>query len=602
MEGLNDVAEVLASNVETLKGMQERWDAALIKTVENRTQFVADENHFRKALNEWKKMHRNETISFAEEEKLKRGVARQLFQNWTGEVPISGKLTQVEKVYSGEYEENGTGYWSQVKEGRYNEKKNENGQTIEFELGATKYTKFFSYGTQESLDNVINTDSKEAKRLKDNGEFSLEAALQNAKTFFRCEIPVRMEKGYDYIVEAIVCFPAEKKKLNRTVNYEYELNKIIKEAMRTGNPVIDSTTDRIFDDMVLYDVIKVVEKTDTSGTVNAPSDLIQNQSSENVGTFDRTNSDIRYELRENEQKVALGIWELEKIHMDNAKEVQEKFDSITAVKLENTATKLDKATREKLGNTMRNIYYDSMNASSVEKVRRGKDLFAKEEIQSIYDMAKEHVRKYINDLNQYRLNPDNAEFFAKLDERLEELKSKSQKDFSQEIGEQGKWIKEIDKRPKQEIAEYERLKLRDEVKKNWRSFSEADRNALRFLDRLCQATGIRMEVGFESERSKILNEGGRYNPYDRKICIFLEESSVLTEAKNLSKKLNSSILSTAAHEITHWIQDSNSELYELLHDYVIQTYIQQNSLEQYERRIQLLKNTTVMILTVIFGI
>ena len=599
MEGLNDIAAVLASNVETLKGMQERWDAALIKTVENRTQFVADENHFRKALNEWKKMHRNETISFAEEEKLKRGVARQLFQNWTGEVPISGKLTQVEKVYSGKYDtyytydENGmqqeSDYWIQAENGKYNTKKDENGQTIEFELGATKYTKFFSYGTQESLDNVINTDSKEAKRLKDNGEFSLEAALQNAKTFFRCEIPVRMEKGHDYIVEAIVCFPAEKKKLNRTVNYEYELNKIIKEAMRTGNPVIDSTADRIFDDMVLYDVIKVREAVNESQITSSFSDSAQTQSSENVGTFDRANSDIRYELRENEQKVALGIWELEKIHMDNAKEVQEKFDSITAVKLENTATKLDKATREKLGNTMRNIYYDSMNASSVEKVRRGRDLFAKEEIQSIYDMAKEHVGKYINDLNQYRLNPNNAEFFAKLDERLKELKLKSQKDFSQEIGEQGKWIKEIDKRPKQEIAEYERLKLRDEVKKNWRSFSEADRNALRFLDRLCQATGIRMEVGFESERSKILNEGGRYNPYDRKICIFLEESSVLTEAKNLSKKLNSSILSTAAHEITHWIQDSNSELYELLHDYVIQTYIQQNSLEQYERRIQLLK-------------
>ncbi|MBS6474527.1 MAG: hypothetical protein KH354_00850 [Clostridiales bacterium] len=323
-------------------------------------------------------------------------------------------------------------------------------------------------------------------------------------------------------------------------------------------------------------------ETNESRVASSSFDSAQTNSSKDADTFNRSDADVRYELRESEQKVVLGVWELQKIHTDNYKDAQKKFDSITA-------TKLDKATHAELGNEIRNIYYDSMNASSVEKVRNGKGLFTQEEIQSIYDMAKEHVRKYINDLEQYRLDPNNAEFFAELDERLKELKSKSQMDFAQEIGEQGKLMKEIGKQQKREITEYERLKLTDEVKKNWKAFSKADRNALRFLDRLCQSSGIRMEVGFENEKSKILNEGGRYNPLDRKIYIYLKESSVLTESKNLSEELNSAILSTAAHEITHWIQDSNSELYELLHDYVIQSYIQQNGMEQYERRLQLFK-------------
>lgn len=410
----------------------------MIKTVENRTRFVAEKNHFRNAVSKWEKAHRNEKLSFAEEEKLKRGVAMDVLSNSDGRVPISGKLTQVEKVFSGEYEENGTGYWSQVKEGRYNEKKNENGQTIEFELGATKYTKFFSYGTQESLDNVINTDSKEAKRLKDNGEFSLEAALQNAKTFFRCEIPVRMEKGHDYIVEAIVCFPAEKKKLNRTVNYEYELNKIIKEAMRTGNPVVDSTADRIFDDMVLYDVIKVVEKTDTSGTVNAPSDLIQNQSSENVGTFDRTNSDVRYELRENEQRKLTGN---EITNMDWTK---------GGALLERILKGKPKEEKSILQKAFSDVYPKAVNAKSVDDLAdvEGADAFSKPELQLIYNAAKEDAQNYLKNLEVKKVK--DSEFYDGLYERIRELMRKP--DYSQEIGEQGNLDMEKENQQKREIT------------------------------------------------------------------------------------------------------------------------------------------------------
>ena len=574
MEGLSDVAEVLARRVETLNEAQKRWDAAFIKAVENRTRFVADENYFRNAVSEWEEVHPNETISFAEEEKLKRGVAKQLLQNWAGEIPISGKLTQVEKVFSGEYEENGTGYWSQAKEGRYNEKKNENGQTIEFELGATKYTKFFSYGTQESLDNVINKNPIEAKRLKANGEISLEAALQNAKTFFRCEIPVRMEKGHDYIVEAIVSFPAEKKKLNRTVNYEHELNKIIKEAMRTGNPVIDSTADRIFDDMVLYDVIKVVEETDESGIANAPSALTQNQPFENVGTFNSTNADVRYELRENGQK-EVWSWEFKRINSEKGFEVLEK-----QYRKKDAHHKISEDEKVIWQNEFWRIYNAAINAKSVNDIVDASESFSHEDIQDIFDAAKKDVEKYFEGMEQYRLKY--PQFFADLKERLKELKTKSQKDFSQEIGELGKLIEEIDKQPKQEITEYEEIILPG----NFDNLSPRLQNGIDFLDKLCQAAGIRMEVQYQTEAlgaDKNLDEAGRYNPFDRKVYLYIDKNGITSE------KASSGMLRTAAHEITHWIQAINPEIYELLHNYVIQSYIQEKGIEQYERRIQVLK-------------
>lgn len=239
----HEISKFFASSVERMNTLQKLWDHALIEAVEGKST----------ASVKLEGIQAFETLT--KDKKL--GAVKAKLSSLQGRVPISGTLTQVECLDSGEYGKNLKGELVQISPGKYTEVRDSKG-VVEFELGSTKYTKL--YYTEEEFRRM---GEKRANEEREKGEISLKEAENSVKTFFRCSVPVQIE-GKNYVADVIVGFPYmryywDDSGERRTVIYGKEVENILQERDK-WNVLVDPTDYNMFYDFVLYDVLEIKEK------------------------------------------------------------------------------------------------------------------------------------------------------------------------------------------------------------------------------------------------------------------------------------------------------------------------------------------------------
>lgn len=233
--------------------------------------------------------------------------------------------------------------------------------------------------------------------------------------------------------------------------------------------------------------------------------------------------------------------------------------------IEQILNQVPKGERQSLADVFSFIYSKAINAESVHDLEslNGARAFPGKLLQLIYDAAKEDVQNY----KLYK-----KKFFNDLDRRLNELKSK---DYSQEIGEQGKLFESVEDWPVREIIEYNELSYKgnpEEVKKEIEKLSAQKREAIKFLNKLCQVSGIKIEISLNENSDKTADGG--YSDYEKMIRISVDKEGI-------KRGIETGVLDTAAHEITHMLRHEAPEQYNALSDLVTQSYIQETSEEAY---------------------
>lgn len=114
--------------------------------------------------------------------------------------------------------------------------------------------------------------------------------------------------------------------------------------------------------------------------------------------------------------------------------------------------------------------------------------------------------------------------------------------------------------------------IRKEVKKEIEKLSAQKREAIKFLNKLCQVSGIKIEISLNENSDKTADGG--YSDYEKMIRISVDKEGI-------KRGIETGVLDTAAHEITHMLRHEAPEQYNALSDLVTQSYIQETSEEAY---------------------
>ncbi len=116
------------------------------------------------------------------------------------------------------------------------------------------------------------------------------------------------------------------------------------------------------------------------------------------------------------------------------------------------------------------------------------------------------------------------------------------------------------------VIDYNNTSAKGKV--NWNSLTSTQRGAVTFAKGFSKATGVNIKfVASKVENGRRTSENGSYNPDTNTIEIDVYAGIMDSEA------VNDSIIPTLSHELTHWMKDKASDMYDNMREYIV------NSLE-----------------------
>ncbi len=103
-----------------------------------------------------------------------------------------------------------------------------------------------------------------------------------------------------------------------------------------------------------------------------------------------------------------------------------------------------------------------------------------------------------------------------------------------------------------------------EGKVNWNSLTSTQRGAVTFAKGFSKATGVNIKfVASKAENGRRTSENGSYNPDTNTIEIDVYAGIMDSET------VNDSIIPTLSHELTHWMKDKASDMYDNMREYIV---------------------------------